>query len=67
MQQNYKYIKLVSCDLNNQAKYLNIILDRPKKRNALNPLMISEFINILDEYETKHEIKLILLTYRISL
>ena len=62
MQQNYKYIKLVSCDLNNQAKYLNIILDRPKKRNALNPLMISEFINILDEYETKHEIKLILIS-----
>ena len=62
MQQNYKYIKLISHDLTNQAQYLNIILDRPKKRNALNPLLISEFISILEKYETKEEIKLILIS-----
>ena len=62
MSQNYKYIKLIPFDLNSQAQYLNIILDRPKKRNALNPVMISEITSVLDKYEKKSEIKLILIS-----
>tara|TARA_Y100000766_G_scaffold242505_1_gene220856 strand:- start:984 stop:1784 length:801 start_codon:yes stop_codon:yes gene_type:complete len=62
MGQNYKYIKLIPYVLHDQAQYLDIVLDRPKKRNALNPVMISEITSVLDKYEKNLEIKLILIS-----
>ena len=62
MHQKHKYIKLKTLDLNNQAQYLNIILNRPEKRNALNPKMISEIISAFDEHEKLKKTKLILIT-----
>lgn len=62
MHQKQKYIKLKTFDLNNQAQYLNIILNRPEKRNALNPQMITEIISAFDEHEKLNKTKLILIS-----
>ena len=57
MNQEFQHIKI---DIKNQ--YLNIILDRSEKKNALNPKMINELQEVLEYYEKNNSIKLILIS-----
>ena len=57
MNKNYKYIKV-----NGQDYILNIILDRPQKKNSLHPIMIREIQNIFELYENKSQYRVILLS-----
>ena len=57
MNKNYKYIKV-----DGQDYILNIILDRPQKKNALHPIMIREIQNVFELYENKSQYRVILLS-----
>ena len=57
MKQKYQHIK---CKINHNV--LNIILDRPKKKNALNPNMVMELIKVLQDNKNNINIRVILLS-----
>ena len=57
MNKNYKYIQV-----NVQDYILNIILDRPQKKNSLHPIMIREIQNVFELYENKSQYRVILLS-----
>ena len=54
MNQEFQHIKI---DIKNQ--YLNIILDRSEKKNALNPKMINELQEVLEYYENIPDLRLV--------
>ena len=57
MTNNYTFIKI-----NQNENFLNIILNRPEKKNALNPEMINEISDILEKCESYNSFKIIVIT-----
>ena len=57
MTKNYKFIEITQ-----NENFLNIILNRPDKKNALNPLMINEISDVLEKCESDNSFKIILIT-----
>ncbi|MBF25545.1 MAG: methylglutaconyl-CoA hydratase [Flavobacteriales bacterium] len=57
MKQKYQYIQ---CNILHNV--INIILDRQKKKNALNPNMILELINVLNENKDNKSIRVVLIS-----
>ena len=57
MTNNYTFIKIIQ-----NENFLNIILNRPEKKNALNPAMINEISDILEKCESDNSFKIILIT-----
>ena len=57
MTNNYTFIKIIQ-----NENFLNIILNRPEKKNALNPVMINEISDILEKCESDNSFKIILIT-----
>ena len=53
----YRTIKLEKCD-----KIAVLTLDRPEKMNALSAELLDEFTSALDEIETDHDIRVLIVT-----
>lgn len=57
MNTEYKYIQI-----NHHNQYINILFDRPEKRNALNNEMITEIQSALNLYKKNTDIKVVLIS-----